>query len=173
MQQGELTSDDNLRLALATWIYRLHRAGVEPEDDAVRTRCDELDTAEEEEAAAAFVEEVSGRVGGTEPDDVLEVARALYGDRVAAELGEGDRPSRTSRIRKYQFGRSLPWLARIWERQADGRVAPSWLLVEQVTDEVRAMDPNPWNDVAEERTLPLEDFLVLWELDDCTSVHVR
>jgi hypothetical protein len=54
----------------------------------------------------------------------------------------------------------------------EGKVHPSWLLVERVTDEVTAMDPNPWNDVDEERHIPVQDFQVLWELDACSSVYV-
>ncbi len=172
------SEDDNVIYTFATWVYLLHTAGIEPSDGALAERCASLDAvtdaAEGDTVTAAFVERVSEVLDGARgPDEVAVIARALYGDQVGGELGEGSRGDRTHRIRKYQFGRSLPWLARIWERHPDGSVAPSWLLVRQLTDEVEVMDPNPWNDVDEERALPVGDFLVLWELDDCTAIHVR
>ncbi|MBW1879149.1 MAG: hypothetical protein JRJ84_12370, partial [Deltaproteobacteria bacterium] len=161
-----------------TWVYRLHTAGIDPEDEELAQHCRDVDAAEGgtagDQAGLALVRHTSTLLG-TAPDlsDVLALATQLYGDRASQAFGEGSRASRTSKIRKYQFSRNLPWLARIYERQSDGTVAPTWLLVEQVTDEVRAMDPNPWNDIDEERRLPLQDFVVLWELDGCTSVHIR
>ena len=87
-------------------------------------------------------------------------------------MGEGERATRISRIRKYQFTRRLPWLARIVERRQDGSVTPGWLVIQGCTDQVHALDPNPWDDIDEERNLPLADFQVLWELDACASVSV-
>ena len=124
-------------------------------------------------AGLALVEGLLERLGDGELDAVVAVASQLYGERVRGDLGDGDRAERAARVRSYQFGRSLPWLARIYERQSDGRVAPSWLLVERVGEAVHAMDPNPWNDIDEERQLPWADFLVLWELDGCTSLSIR
>ena len=72
-----------------------------------------------------------------------------------------------------QFGRRLPWLARVYQRSELGAVRAVWLVIESVTDEVIAMDPNPWNDIDEERRLPVDDFHVLWELDACSSVYVN
>lgn len=167
-----LDAHSNLHLTFATWVAALHALGVRPADDAIAGHCDRL--AAEDAAAAALVAEIRRRL----PDvgavtAVRGAAEALFGPRTNGWLGEGDRAERLARIRKYQFGRQLPWLARIWERQPDGVVAPTWLLVEQVTDRVRAMDPNPWNDVDEARTLPVEDFQVLWELDGCTAIAVQ
>lgn len=171
-----LDLDDNLPLAFATWVFLLHVAGIDPDEGELKEQCDEVSGATEAAAGNAAGEALVARVreligGDGSPKHVLAVARRLYGDRIKDDLGAGDRDERTARIRKYQFGRSLPWLARIWERR-DGAVHPSWLLVEQVTDQVIAMDPNPWNDVDEERHLPVQDFHVLWELDDCANVHV-
>lgn len=171
-----LDRDDNLPLAFATWVYLLHVAGIDPDEPELKDRCDDVSAATEPEAGNAAGEGLVARVRALIGDDgapahVLTVARRLYGERIKDDLGIGDREERTARIRKYQFGRSLPWLARIWEKR-DGGVHPSWLLVEQVTDQVVAMDPNPWNDVDEERHLPVHDFHVLWELDDCSNVHV-
>lgn len=171
-----IAADAALPVAMATWICRLYAAGVAPDDPDVRLRCDAVAAAADRDAGnragEALVATMIGRLGGSEPADVLAAARALYGDRVRDDLGHGDRDERIGRIRKYQFGRQLPWLARIWERRG-GVVAPTWLVIERVTDEVDAIDPNPWNDVDEARRIALGDFLVLWELDGCTSIAVR
>jgi len=177
MDDADLHGDGNPTLAFSTWVYRLHEAGIAPADEALAQHCRDVDGAADEaageEAGLALVRYTGTLLGPAgDPADVLALARRLYGDRASPELGEGTREARTARIRTLQFGRSLPWLARIYERQPDGTVGPTWLLVERVTDEVRAMDPNPWNDIDEERHLPLRDFLVLWELDGCTSVHL-
>jgi hypothetical protein len=178
MDGAEFYGDGNLRLAFSTWVYQLHAAGIDPADGEMVQHCSAVDSAENsavgDEAGLALVRRASTLLEAkSEPPEVLALARQLYGDRVSPDLGEGSRLSRTIKIRQYQFGGSFPWLARIYERQPDGTVSPTWLLVEQVTDRVRAMDPNPWNDIDEERLLPLQDFLVLWELDECTSVHLR
>jgi len=175
---SEFDGDGNLRLAFATWVYDLHRAGVDPADEALQKACAELDGAGDTESGDAagerLVRRVSALVGkATAPGAVGDLATKLYGAQIGSDLGTGSRADRTSRIRKYQFGRSLPWLARIYDRDAEGRVEPCWLLVEHLTDRVRAMDPNPWNDVDETRELPLQDFMVKWELDGCTALHVR
>lgn len=168
--------DRNLGHAFATWVFLLQTAGVSP-DDAELTRCcaavtDAKDSTAGDRAGDALVARVNVLLGkGDSPEIVLGVARRLYGDRAAGNLGEGDRDARLARIRRYQFAKNLPWLARIWERTA-GTVHTSWLLIERVTDEVSAMDPNPWNDVDEQRRLPVHDFQVLWELDACSSVFV-
>jgi hypothetical protein len=171
-------TDGNLRVALATWVFALYAAGVEVVDPAVRTWCsavaDAADAADGERAGLALIEGIAGRVeqAGSSPEQVTALARSLFGDTVNGDLGAGTREDRLHRIRAYQFRRALPWLARVWERHVDGSVAPSWLLVSEVTDLVRVMDPNPWNEVEEDRALPVADFQVLWELDDCTSLSV-
>jgi hypothetical protein len=159
----------------ATWAFELHVDGVVANDAAVADACAAIQAATEATAGNAAAEALVARVlallGGTGPEEVAGFARALYGDRVQRDLGAGDRDARVTRIRKYQFGKSLPWLARVWER-VGGSVQPQWWIIERVTDEVAAMDPNPWNDVDENRRLPLGDFQVLWELDACTAVHL-
>lgn len=167
---------EHTRLTCATWVYQLHIAGIPPADAELERSCTEVERATDRAAGEAAGEALVRRTGellsGAEPNDVLSFARRMYGDRVGSEIGAGERDERTTRIRKYQFSRSLPWLARIWERR-DGSVHPTWLLVERVTDEVTAMDPNPWNDVDEERRVPVGDFHVLWELDGCSAVAVH
>jgi hypothetical protein len=156
----------------ATWVFTLHVAGVRASDPQVAEACEAVLRATEAGAGNAAGEQLVARVRELLGDgDVSAAATKLYGDRVRSDLGDGDRDSRTSRIRRYQFTAQLPWLARIWER-AGNEVRPEWLLVERVTDEVTAADPNPWNDVDEVRHLAVHDFHVLWELDGCSNVYV-
>ena len=171
----EAETYDAVPYTVATWVFTLHVAGVHAEDGTARDCCQRVleatDATAGNAAGEALVARVRELLASEDPDGVAQLAATLYGDRVQRDLGTGDRMVRTARIRKYQFASQLPWLARIWERR-DGSVQPSWLLVERVTDEVTAADPNPWNDVDEERRLPVSDFHVLWELDGCSSLHL-
>lgn len=166
---------DHVPYTFATWVFSLHVAGVRAADGIVAEQCQRVleatDATDGNAAGEVLVERVRTLLAGTDVDALGQAAMALYGDRVQRDLGAGDRMVRTSRIRKYQFSAQLPWLARIWERRGQ-TVEPSWLLVERVTDQVTAADPNPWNDIDEERTLPVSDFHVLWELDNCANLYV-
>ena len=88
---------------------------------------------------------------------------SLYGGRVEGALGR-TREERLGRVRSYQFRHNLPWLACIYDRFPDGSVLPHWVLVERVQDQITCLDPYPWDDVDEEITTPVGDFLVKWEL---------
>lgn len=165
----------SLATTLATWVYVLHASGVPSGHDAVRTQCDAVAAATNAEsgdaAGLALVGAIEDLLEGDDPDAVRAVASALYGDRLGPAFDTDDRSERTASIRRYQFEVGLPWLARIWERKG-AEVAPNWVIVERVTDEVTAMDPNPWDDIDEERHIPVADFQVLWELDGCSAVHL-
>ena len=167
---------DDLSYTFATWVFRLHIAGLNADDPTLSKTCAAIDSADDEAAGNKAGKDLVARVAellqGNEPSQVMATATALYGEKAAQVLGQGDRDDRTHRIRKYQFECGLPWLARIWERNNAGEVGPVWLLIERMTDEVAAMDPNPWNDVDEDRNLPVGDFQVLWELDGCPSIHI-
>lgn len=165
-----------LNYALATWVFLLHVDGIEASDAAVAEGCASVSAAVDEvagnAAGEALVKRVAAMVDGDGADHVASFARKLYGEQVDTALGEGDRDTRLQRVRKYQFATNRPWLARIYDRDTEGEVGPTWLVVERVTDEVTAMDPNPWNDIDETRRIPVDDFQVLWELDACTAVAV-
>lgn len=165
-----------LATTLATWVFLLHVNGHHSDDTELHAACEAVSTAEEEAAGNAAGEKLVHRVEalltGESTTNVVSFARRLYGDRLGQDLGEGSRAERTHRIRQYQFSHSLPWLARVWERDDNGTVGPVWLVVERVTDQVTAMDPNPWNDIDETRHFPVSDFHVLWELDACTALHL-
>lgn len=162
---------------LATWAVVLHRAGVTPDDEVVRDACERLAAATEPAEAArigeALVERIRSLAPDEEPDAIASFGRALFGERADGGFLDAERDGRLRSIRRHQFESALPWLARCWERFSDGTVHPLWLIVEGVTDRVQAMDPNPWDDVDEERFLPLADFLVRWELSGCAHLRVR
>lgn len=165
-----------LATTLATWVFLLHVNGHHADDTKLHEACSAVAAAEEEAAGNAAGDELVRRVesllAGESRADVVSFASGLYGERLGQDLGEGSRDERTHRIRQYQFSHSLPWLARVWERDESGSVGPIWLVIERVTDQVTAMDPNPWNDIDETRHFPVSDFQVLWELDACTALHL-
>lgn len=173
---SHVSADEILATTLATWVYVLHASGVHAEGD-VHKLCAGVDGAADaslgDKASVALVSHLQGLITGHDALSVRALLSGLFGARLDDGLGAGDREARVHRVRRYQFSHGYPWLARIWERQADGTVAPTWLIVERVTDEVTAMDPNPWNDIDEERHLPLADFHVLWELDSCASLSIN
>lgn len=176
MSDAALTNGhDATAYAVATWVFVLHVDGRTAADPELASACASVLSASEEAAGNAAGEQLVARVrallAGDDPGGVEAFARSMYGERLVVGLGQGDREERLHKVRKHQFTSNLPWLARIWERSGDG-VAPAWLVVERVTDEVTAMDPNPWNDIDETRHLPVSDFQVLWELDGCTAVAV-
>ena len=162
-------------VTVATWVYVLHASGVPIDDVSVSEACAAIagaaDSAVGDQAGGALVAALAARLPDESPAAVDGLARGLFGGRVRGDLGAGSRDERLTEVRKYQFNRSLPWLARIWERQPGAaKPAPTWLIVERVTEHVAAMDPNPWNAIDEERSIPVNEFQVLWELDNCTSL---
>lgn len=162
---------------VTTWIYQLAQTGLSPEDPALREAIGRVSEADSEEAGdaagLALMERVQAALGEGEPDagQILAFAKGQYGDHAHHDLGQGAREDRAAAIRKFQFSHNSPWLAQIWERKASG-VAPTWLLIGRAADAIYALDPNPWNDVDETRSLPWGDFQVLWELSGCTSLAV-
>jgi hypothetical protein len=66
-------------------------------------------------------------------------------------------------IRKHVFGRSRPWLAKIATR-VDDQIELQWILVENFNEMVTCMDPYPWDDIDEEYTISIEEFMTRWKL---------
>jgi hypothetical protein len=163
----------NLPITLATWIYLLYDSGRLPEDAELRAACEALraagveitdEPADFNELGQALTALVDLRIAGVEGfDGVLTWLRALFGNHLTTEMG-GDRDSRLHRARTYQFQTNLPWLARVIDRFPNGHVGAHWVMVESVTDGVRCMDPYPWDELDEEYTQPIVDFMVKWEL---------
>ncbi|MCO4743227.1 MAG: hypothetical protein KC912_00470 [Proteobacteria bacterium] len=170
MGERPLRADGNLGVVLSAWMFMLHGRGRHPASGAIANA---ITAVEGEETGRALVEAVLAELGpATEPADVYAFAQRQYGADAIGELGDGDREARVRRVRQFQFKHNTPWLARIYERH-DEVVQPTWILIERVTDEVLALDPDPWDGIDEERVIPVADFMVLWELDGCPSVAAR
>ena len=132
------------------------------------------ETADLEGLGRSLVGAVALKVGeDTSFDAVHRLALGLYGEeRVDSSLGAGSRDLRARNARRYQFSHNLPWIACIIDRFPDGQVGAHWVMVEQVTDVVKIMDPYPWDDVDEEINMPVVDFMVKWELAGANSLRL-
>jgi hypothetical protein len=170
----------NLPITLATWMYLLAERGHVPLDPELRAALDALsvgvqrETADLEGLGRSLVGAVALKVGeDTSFDAVHRLALGLYGEeRVDSSLGAGSRDLRARNARRYQFSHNLPWIACIIDRFPDGQVGAHWVMVEQVTDVVKIMDPYPWDDVDEETNMPVVDFMVKWELAGANSLRL-
>lgn len=168
----------NLAVTLATWLFILDEAGHRPDHTGLIAALDAVKEAGGGEAAEAIgrklVEEVIASVGSAADFEAVAAwVRGLYGDdHVATAFGE-TREVRTRAVRAYEFKSSLPWVACIIDRFDNGVVGPHWVLVERVTDVVTCMDPYPWDDLDEEYSQPLVEFLVKWELAGSQSLRFR
>ncbi len=169
----------NLGVTLSTWIFILFSGGAQPDQAEISAACQAILDAGEgaafDQLGQALVDAVMAALGSEEPDfaTVVAFAKSLYGEEgIAMDLGEpAERDERARGIRRYQFGRNLPWIARIIDRFPDGRVGPHWVMVEELTESVKVMDPYPWDDVDEQYDIPLNDFMVKWELAGGESVR--
>ena len=83
----------------------------------------------------------------------------------------GEEHTTLQRIRQYEFKRGLPWIGRLAERTDTG-LEEMWIMVEKVTDTVLCMDPYPWDDVDEEFTVDLPEFLLRWNLAGGVAIHL-
>lgn len=81
----------------------------------------------------------------------------------AFSFSGANRDEKVSSIRKHVFNSNRPWLAQIADRNASG-LTTQWVLVEDFADTVTCMDPYPWDDIDEEYTMSVEEFMVRWEL---------
>lgn len=173
-----LPQDGNLGITLATWTFLLHQADHPPDDPAVRAACEKIQNAGEDQDLDALGRDLMAAIRQVLGEDrpaferVAEVLRSWYGsDRIRTDLGEPEsRGDRARGIRRYQFGNPRPWIALVIDRFPDGTVGEHWVMVEETTDVVKVMDPYPWDDVDEQYTLPLVDFMVRWELAGCHSL---
>jgi len=166
----------NLPITLATWLFILDSSGIRVSDADIRTACDALSGAGEDDDTAALgealVSAISAALGGAdEPAAVTAwLSSQLGADHIGTEFG-ADRASRVRGARAYMFKNSLPWMACIIDRFPDGTVGSHWVMIEQLTDVVTCMDPYPWDDLDEEYTTPVVEFMVKWELAGSQSIH--
>ena len=154
-----------LAYTMATWIFLLHVTGHECADASIRSACEALRAGEDPEPLGeALAEQLRARLKGEEAEDAQALAAELFGTAtVLSGLGE-DREQALRQARRYQFQKGLPWLACVVDRFPDGHVGPHWVLVESLEEQVRCLDPYPWDDLDEEFEQPLIEFLVKWEL---------
>lgn len=173
-----VSPDGNCRYALSTLVFIAHAQGYKVRDASLEAACEAVRTAESEEAgeaaSTALIELVSKRVddAGTSAEAISALITAFLSADIDTTFGSGTRTERLKKVRSHQFRSHLPWLAQIYERQGDGTVGPSWLLIDEVTDRVWALDPNPWDDIPDARSYDTQDFQVLWELSGCNSIAV-
>ena len=169
MSDGVIREDGNLGVAVAAWLVMLDQRGCHVSDVGLS------------KSVAAVVDDATGQnlvaivrqhLGSGSPDEVEAFAAREFGDRLVTGFGTGGREERVARARRFGFSTHTPWLARIYARQG-GEARPVWRVVQSLTDEVLALDPDPFDGVDEELRIPLADFLVCWELDGCTAVVVR
>jgi hypothetical protein len=128
------------------------------------------------EALASNIDQAVDRSHALRAAELL--AAALGGDVEDAGVGSpivrafpslrhvpvsGGHDEHITALRRARFGNALPMLARIADR-VDGSLIERWALVLDVGSEVHLLDPNPWDDVAEDRTLSLSEFVVRWAL---------
>lgn len=171
-------SDGNLGITLATWVFALHREGLNTSVPAIEAACKAFEgNRAPDELGRELVAVIMASLRSPEPEyeDVLAAVCSWFGrDRILSDLGRSDsREDRFREIRRYRFQRKLPWLARIIDRFPDSRVGHHWVLIEELGDQVTIMDPYPWDNVDEEYQLPLIDFMVKWELGGLDGIWYR
>ncbi len=156
--------DTTLETTLATYVYLLHRAGIDAPSLAAALGA--IDGGDESAVSTL----VAGMRQGAGPEHTLN---NLFGlDRLIRVEYAEDRAGRVAALRRALFGVSLPFLARIVHRD-DGKLVDRWVIVESFATTVKLLDPNPWDDKEEEHELPLVDFLVRWELSGAEVTGVR
>lgn len=152
---------DSVGVTLATWLLLLHRGGQALLDPAVSAACAAVAAGGESGTlAAALVAAVRARVAG---DDFAAVSWGLGGIVAVAPQPEEGSADAFGTLRSATFGDSRPLLALMADR-VGGVLVERWVLVASVGAVVALLDPNPWDDVDEDRVLSAEAFAVRWEL---------
>lgn len=162
-------SETAAEVTFATALFLLHRAGLDVEDTALgnlaqaiggsKSSCDAAEAAEK--LAAVLLKDGGFHAG---------LGRAFSGMKIQVVCG--DHHAHVAALRRARFGNQLPMLAGIADRH-NGGVAIRWAIVLDVGDVVEILDPNPWDDIAEDHKLPMSDFVVRWELAGSVLVTFR
>ena len=167
----------NLGVTVGTWLFILHTYGHDMSDAAIKAACAAIQDADEastDDAGQALVALVNRALGDApSPDAVRAWLTGLLGEAHVGHIEGDDRAARKQHIRAYQFRSNLPFITHIIDRFPDGTVGGHWVMVERVTDTVTCMDPYPWDDLDEEYTLPVVEFMVKWELAGNESIVFR
>ncbi|HCH63796.1 MAG: hypothetical protein CL927_03410 [Deltaproteobacteria bacterium] len=164
----------NLGITVGTWLYVLHSYGHAFSDAAITDACAAITSASPDDAdpaGMALVELVNaGLNGASTAAEIRTWLAGLLGTQHVGSVTGDDRAARTQQMRTYQFRSNLPFITEIVDRFPDGTIGTHWVMVERVTDAVTCMDPYPWDDIDEEYTLPLVEFMVRWELAGGESI---
>ncbi len=162
-------SDTATQMTFATALFLLRRAGLPVENKELDCLAGEIsesklavDASGAAERLAAALTSEAGFQGG--------LGRAF--SRMVVQVVDGDHHCHVAALRRARFGNSLPMLAGIAD-QHNGGVAIRWALVLDVGDDVYLLDPNPWDDIAEDRHMPLHDFIVRWQLASSVLISFR
>ncbi len=184
-------NDPHFATTVAAYLLLLHKAGVQlalpvdgdaPEDDGAEA-FDQFE-AQLDAGGAELVEVVQaawdtfGSVGAVNGlRDLPYLFAAMDADEAEAlqqeVLAAPDRDARVAVLRRAFFGNAAPLMVCLLERVADGALVARWHILEAVTGTARLLDPNPWDDVAEERHMDLTEFAVRWELAGYEVVAIR
>ncbi len=163
-------SETSTETTFATALYLLRRSGVDVANAELARLAKAVDSAKSAADAGKAAEHLAAALaqpGGFEAG----LGRAFPGLQV--QVVRGDKHAHASALRRARFGNPLPMLVGIADRYQGG-VAIRWAIVLDVTEErVHILDPNPWDDVAEDHHLPLNDFIVRWELASSVLVTFR
>lgn len=118
-----------------------------------------------QELGAQLVDALNNSLGAaSSAESVQQWLQNNYSEASFSFSFDGNnRDEKISSIRKYAFLTNRPWLAQIAARTGS-EISTQWVLVEDFTDSVTCMDPYPWDDIDEEYTMSLEEFMVRWEL---------
>ncbi len=185
-----MTEDPNFATTVASYLLLLHKSGVSlalpvagdvDSDEAAAEAFDQFE-AQLEAGGAELVEVVSaawrtleGAVASMR--DVPQLFAAMDADDAEAlqreVMAAVDRDGRVAVLRRAFFGNAAPMMVSLLERGADGTLMRRWHILEAVTETARLLDPNPWDDVAEEREMDLTEFAVRWELAGYEVVAIR
>lgn len=168
--------DAHLPYTLATFTFLQRRAGGKVHDPAVESACAAVAALEGgPESAERLLEAVRATITTLDHPGLVTTLARIFGEpAVQVDFAQAsDREGRLARVRRATFGDSRPWIAGIADRSPEGDLGVHWVLVDGLYDQVKLLDPNPWNDVDEERSVPLGDFVVLWELAGGHALRLR
>ena len=156
-------------MTFATAVVLLRRAGHAVNDPVLEALAARVDQAADRSHALEAAERLAAALVGDGEDAGVgsPIARAFPSLRHVSVAGGHDAHitalRRDAEAAWARFGNALPMLARIADR-VDGVLIERWALVLDVGEQVHLLDPNPWDDVAEDRLLALPEFVVRWAL---------
>lgn len=162
-------SQTSAEITFATALFLLHRAGLRVEDPDLAKLAERIASSQSAGEAATAAGQLATALSGTGGVQA-GLARAFSG--LTSQVVSGDHQAHVAALRRARFGNQLPMLAGIAERH-NGGLAVRWAIILDVGDVVEILDPNPWDDIAEDLKLPIYEFVVRWELAGSTLMTFR